>query len=132
MSTATTPITLTTTLPSWVGLLVNLGASIGATFAGRYATLIADGVQTVETVIQSIQAANAAKKAGTAVNPADLAVPIFVSSVLTALEAGVAAGKIPATDAAELSKAVIAMQVQDTAAKAAVDYSTIGPIAPMA
>ena len=57
--------------------------------------------------------------------------PLFVDAVLGALNAAVIAGKISPSDAAELSKAVAAMAQEDLIAKTAVDYSTIGTIAPL-
>lgn len=127
---STTPVTPSpATVPTWITLLINLGANLGASFIKntKVGELINLAAAEVTAVINQVQLARAS--GGITAN--NLVVPLFVDAVLGALNAAVIAGKISPSDAAELSKAVAAMAQEDLIAKTAVDYSTIGTIAPL-
>ena len=129
---STTPTT-PNLVPTWITLLINLGANLGASFIKntQVGQLLATGAATTTAIINEISAAHAAAAAGGTSLANQLVVPLFTTVIQGALAAAVAGGKISASDANELQKALNALATEDTAAKAAVDYTTIGPIAPL-
>lgn len=78
--------------PSWVTLLINLGANLGTAFIKntQIGALINSGVATATAIIDAI---NAAKATGTA-TASNLTVPIFVAVLQEALQVAVSTGKI--------------------------------------
>jgi len=100
----TTPVT--PAAPSWITLLITLGAQLGATFVKntQVGALITSGVTATTSIITAIQNA---KAAGTA-TAGNLVVPIFIVALQEALLVAVQGNKISASDAAELTKALAA------------------------
>lgn len=125
-------MTTPATTPNWINLLISLGASLGDAFIKSTAigNLVNIAATTTEGLITQIGAAKAASAAPGA-GSASLVVPIFVSVLQAAIAVALAENKLTAAEAKSLSDALTAMGQEDVIAQRIVDYTKIGPIAPL-